>query len=412
MKHCKALLTLLILVSFLSTACRGKTSSQAEAACSIKVGIITSQTGTHSAAGQEQMRGYEIALDEIKATGGIAGCQVELLVKDDASSPQQGQLAVKELTEQDGVPIIIGAFSSSITMPIAGVANVYKIPFLVPTASSDLITTQGYEWVFRINAPSTEYANTALEFAASLQDEKAIDTLAVIYDDSLFGESAAVAAAMGASKRGLRVVAYEVYKAGADDYTPLLSRVKEADPDAVYLASYLKEAILLLQQSEALALNPKLHLGNAGGFVMPEFLMAGKHAEYIVATSQWAPDVSWPGAAEFAQEFAERYGVAPGMRSAETYTALYVVKDAIERAGEQEALDWTDIAKVRLAIRDALKSTNLAETIFGPIRFDRNGQTPHPVVLVQVIDGQFVSVYPEEYRACAPIVPVPSWAER
>ncbi len=408
------LLLMLVLILILCTACGQEPSRPT---CPIKIGVITSQTGRHAEGGLESLRGYAMALEEINTSGGIMGCPVELIVKDDRSLPYQAQLAVKELVNEDQVSIISGAYSSAATMPAAGVANAYQVPFLAPTASSDLITSQGYEWVFRLIAPASGYANTALDFVQTIREELEINRLAVIYDDSLYGESAAVAVAMGAIQRNLDIVAYEEYNPGTANYRALLERVKAASPDVIYFASYLNEAIQLLQHSEAVNLNPKVYVGHAGGFIMLEFLQAGKHAEYVIGTAQWAKDVKWEDehgqtATMFAERFADRYGVEPGMRSAQTYTTLYVIKDAIERAGTSESLEWSDAQSVRLAIRDALRETDIEKTIFGPVNFNQEGENNHPVVLIQVIDGQFVTVYPEKYRAASPIVPIPDWSAR
>lgn len=440
MNRWKTTLVLLTLVALLGTACHRKPTGPE---CPINIGIITSLTGRHASGGCEHILGYEMARDDINAAGGILGCPVNLIVRDDASTEFQAQLAVTDLVDDAGVPVILGAYSSAATLSAAGVANVYGIPLVVPTASSDLITAQGYEWVFRINAPSRAYASTALDFVQEELGDSA--TLAVIYDGQLFGESAAVAVATGAAERGLNVVAYEAYKSGSTDYTSLLARVQETDPDVIYFAANSeREAAQLMKQCRDLDLNPRVYIGHAGGFVMPGFLSeAGEDAEFIIATAQWAFDVSWPGVPEFAArfpEFATRFtensrppaevdlytacieqtrGMRlpagrqpPAMRTAQTYTTLTVVSQAIELAGQKESLDWTKSEDVRQAIRQALQELALENTIFGPIQFDEVGQNAHPVLLVQVIDHEFVTIYPEQYSARAPVVPVPSWSER
>jgi len=361
-------------------------------------------------AGQEHLLGYNMAIDEINAAGGILGCPVELVIKDDSSILSQAQLAVKDLVEQDHVLAIMGANSSGTTLAVSGVTEVYQVPFLVPSSSSDLITDQGYEWVFRINAASSAYASTALEFAQQELNTNA--RLAIVYQSSLFGESAAVAAATIAAEREMTVVAYEIFETGSGDHKPLLTRVKAANPDVIYFATTSgKDAVLLMEQCEELALNPKLYLASAGAFVSSNFLEVGRHAEYVIATSQWAVDVNWPGVTEFTQKFLALYSDTPRMRSAQTYIASYVVKDAIERAAK-DPIDWKNISQVRLAVRNALTETNMKETLFGPIAFDDAGQNDHQVLLTQIIDGRFVTVYPRENQTRPAIIPAPSWTER
>lgn len=480
------ILPLLLALIFL-TCCRAKV--QSEEPCTVKIGVITSlttATGGRNEGGEELLLGYELALQEINAAGGVQGCQLELVVRDDQTVPEKAQWAVKELVEvpmptltnsverfqgawariqesgvvltdvaslvrdekeeQDWpqVPVIVGAYTSDAALAAAGVANVYQVPIVVPTASSDLITEQGHEWVFRINAPSSSYANTALDLIRDTQSVTA--TMAIVFEETLFGESAAVEAALGAETRGIRLVAYESYTAQSGDYEAMMTRVGQADPDVIYFASNnLSDAKDLLAWCARLNINPQLYIGHAGGFVTSEFpAQAGMYGEYVIATSQWAPDVKWADAnGENAAAFATRYAAeyarrctedaafnsqfatwcqkrcidaascVPGMRAAQAYVALYVVQDALARAMAGSEWDFEDIEQMRLAVRSALRETNMAQTIFGRIAFDRTtGQNTHPVLLAQVRDGQFVTVYPQAYRAQDPVIPVPTWTER
>lgn len=481
------LLTYLILAALFLTGCRP--STQSEEPCTIKIGIITSlttATGGRNEGGEELLLGYELALQEINAAGGVEGCQLELVVRDDQTVPEKAQWAVKELAEvpmpelinpverfqgmfariqesgvvltdvaglvkdpepeQDWpqVPVIVGAYTSDAALAAAGVANVYQVPIVVPTASSDLITERGHEWVFRVNAPSLSYANTALDLIRDTQHVTA--TMAVVFEETLFGESAAVAVALGAQTRGIRLVAYESYLAQSGDYEAMMTRVGQAHPDVIYFAANnLNDARQLLAWCAQLNINPQLYIGHAGGFVTSEFpAQAGMYGEYVIATSQWAPDVQWADASgEDAADFAARYAAGyarrctedaafgarfaawcqkrctdaascvPGMRATQAYVTLYVVQDALARAMTGPQWDPESVPQMRLAMRSALRETNMAETIFGRIAFDRvTGQNTHPVLLVQVRDGQFVTVYPQAYRAQDPIIPAPTWAER
>ncbi len=413
------LLTSLLLLS----ACRGRGTRPV---CPIRIGIITSLTGRYQGAGTEQLRGYTLALREINAGGGILGCKVELVIENDMSGPREAQLAVDKLVNEARVPLIIGSYSSGATVPACGVANAYKIPIIVPSASSELVTSQGYDWVFRINATSKAYAETAIAFVEDIKHQLRTDvpTLAIVYEATLFGESAAAAAATTAAERGLPVVAYESYNSANQNYAPLLTRLKAEAPDILYLAANSPDdAAAIMAACRAVDLNAKLYIANAGGFINPDFItQAGRNAEYVIVTSQWAPDIrnpQWTGIPQFAQKFQQAYGVMPQMRSAQTYAALYVAKDAIERAAREASppLNWVDhreeeIRRIRLAVRDALASTDIPASLFGPISFDDSGQNAHPVILVQVIHGEFATIYPSAYQVLTPIVPTPHWGVR
>lgn len=366
----------------------------------ITLGVVTPLTGSKSAFGKAQQNGYELALEEINAAGGVAGHSLELIYKDDAGDPEQAIIMVEQLITQDEVPLVLGSYSSSCTFPMAGVTEAHQTPLISPCAATDTLTQQGYEWVFRINAPSSQYSEPMFDFLSEMTDVRAV---AILFESTDFGTSTARAARMSAEGRGFEVVIYEPYDANASDLKPLLTTVKEAQPDVVFAVSYLADAVLLMQQSREIDLNARLFAGGAAGFTLPAFIeQAGLDSEHIVSVSQWATDVNWPGAQEFTQKYQERYGEAPGYHAAETYTALYLAVDALERANS------LDKEKIRAALRD----TDIEQTIFGSIKFDQTGQNDHEMVVLQIQNGQFVTVYPPEYAAAEPVYPMSPWSDR
>jgi branched-chain amino acid transport system substrate-binding protein len=366
----------------------------------IKIGIITSITGAQARFGEAHKRGYELALEEINAAGGVLGRPLELVLEDDTSKPEQAQLAVEKLVNEVGVSVMIGAYTSSATLQAAAKANENEVPLVVPSSAANSITEKGYQWVFRVNAPSSVYAKTIMDFLSSVGDIKSV---ALVYEDTAFGSDTAKEADKFAKEAGFTVVASEKYEAGAPDFRPILTRVKDTNPDAIFFVSYLADATLLMQQSKELDLNVKAFAAGGAGFSLPEFpVNAGPNAEFTLSVTQWTPDVTWKGAAEFTKKFMERYQVEPQYHSAQAYASLYVVADAIARAG---------VADDPAAIRDALKATKL-DGIFGPISFDEKGQNTHPMLVTQVVQGKFVTVFPEEFATVKAIYPAPKWADR
>ncbi|HET9532942.1 MAG TPA: ABC transporter substrate-binding protein, partial [Blastocatellia bacterium] len=220
----------------------------------IRVGIVTSLTGAEAKFGQAQRYGYEMALDEINAQGGVLGKKVELVYQDDTSKDEVAMTAVDKLTEDPEIRAIIGAYKSSATFPASAVANRYRVPMLVPSAITDEITRQGYEWVFRVCAPASAYGRAMVDF---LTKAAAVARLAVVYENTQFGSSVARAALEQAPRAGIEIVAFEAYDPGGTDFTPLLTRVKSSGPEAVLFVSYLADATLLIRQAKEIDLNPK-----------------------------------------------------------------------------------------------------------------------------------------------------------
>jgi branched-subunit amino acid ABC-type transport system permease component/ABC-type branched-subunit amino acid transport system substrate-binding protein len=365
----------------------------------IRIGVITSLTGPEAKFGLAQKYGYQMALEEINSAGGVLGRPLELAYQDDTSRPEVAMAAVEELAEDPTIVAIIGAYSSSSTFPASAVANRYQIPMMVPSAITDDITSQGYEWIFRICAPASSYARALLDF---LVGEARATSLAIVYENTQFGSSVARAALERARAAGIRPVAFEAYDQGATDFTPLLMRVKSSNPDAVLFVSYLADATLLMRQSKEIDFNPKVFAAGGAGFSLPDFLKgAGETAEYTISVTQWTPDARWPGSGQWAARFRDQFNYEPSYHSVQAYISLKVLADAIARAGSLN----------RRQVRDAIRATRM-DSIFGPISFDESGQNNHPVAITQVLGGKFVTVWPEEVAVHRPILPTPPWSAR
>ena len=404
--------------------------------CTVRIGIINTFSKDNSchSGGEEHKRGYELALNEINSMGGINGCQVELVQIDDGDdSVAAGEAVITLVNEgesiEEQIPLILGAYSSSATLEAAETADDHDIPLIVPSASSAIITMLGYDWVFRLNADSDDYVTQAMAFTNTIDDTP---TIAVLHENTLFGESAAVAIVSHAETEGIGVAAYEVYQKGdkSNTLTTSISTIKAANPDVVYLISNdINDSLKILEKSRELNFKPQLFIANAGAFVSPDFLdEASAAAEYVVVTAQWSDDVDWHyegegtiDASGFVTRFQDAYGGdIPGMRSVQTYTALRLAKEVIERAQNDSACN-THIKQLRTCIQKELRQVNLEQTLFGEINFDDDtGQNAHPVLLVQIVcdeehdtdedcpTGQFhlATVYPEEFRTQEVILPL------
>lgn len=369
----------------------------------IKIGVITTLTGPEAPLGSAQKNGYDLALKTINAKGGVLGRPLELVYEDDGGKTQGAISAVESLIGRHKVVAIAGAYTSQSTFSAAGIANRNGIPFLCPTGASDEITRQGFEWVFRINAPSAVYATSMME---ALRQTVKPKTLAIVHESTLFGSSTAKSIQEDAKKNGIDVRLVEQYEKGAADFKPTLLKIKGTQPDVVFMVSYVQDAILLMRQAHEVDLNPKAFAGAGAGFTTAEFLEgAGADAEYLLTNTQWAPDQPFPGSKEFAADYQKTYGRPPTYHSAESYAAVLVLADAISRAG------GTDRAK----LRDALKQTDL-KTPFGPIKFESydgfTNQNRHEMPVLQILNGKFVTVWPPAFATGKIILPIPPWKER
>lgn len=368
----------------------------------VKIGVITSLTGSLAAFGEAHKRGYSIALDEINAKGGVLGKKVELDYYDDQSKPDLAVQGVSKLVDQDQVPILLGSYSSESTKAIIGPVNKSEVPLIIPTATADNVMDSHSPWVFRICAGANDYARTTIAF---LKDNGNPKTMAIVYENTNFGQSNMKAMTAAAQGAGIKLVAVESYEAKSPDYKAVLQRVKAANPEVIYLCSYLLDAVTLMRQAQEVDLNPKYYTSAGTGFAAAEFPTdkgAGKNAEFTFSVSQWLPEAKWAGGKEFDAEFFKRYGSHPAYHAIQAYESLHAAAQAINNAKS------TDSAK----IRDAIKNLNLTMTPFGPVKFDAGGQNQHPVLITQIQGGKYRVVFPANAADAKPIIPAPQWGKR
>ena len=356
MKRSFLLLSAAIFAVLFWAGCQGSKSAESN---TIKIGVITSLTGSNAAFGQAHKNGYTIALEEINAKGGLLGKKVELDYYDDQSRPDQAVQGVSKLVDQDRVPIVLGAYSSESTRAIVPVVTQKQVPLLIPTAVADNVMESNSPWIFRICAGSGSFATATLDFLKNNGDPK---KLAIVYENTNFGQSNNKSMTEAAKAAGLDLVDSEAYQASSPDYKSLLQRVKGNNPEVIYFASYLLDAGTLMRQSEQLNLNPKYYTSAGTGFAAAEFPTpdkgAGKYAEYTFSVSQWLPTAKWKGSAEFDQKYFQLAGSHPAYHAMEAYAVLLAAAAAIDNAKSAQAQ----------AIRDALHQLNIAETPFGPVK--------------------------------------------
>jgi branched-chain amino acid transport system substrate-binding protein len=133
------------------------------------------------------------------------------------------------------------------------------VPFVICTGSADDVTEKGYDYVFRINPPASEYPKAVESFLKEVA--KDVKAVALLYENSAFGQSSSKSFEKDAEAAGLKSVLKEGYQAGAIDFKPILTKVTAANPDMIYLVSYVMDASLLMRQSKELGINPKLYVG-------------------------------------------------------------------------------------------------------------------------------------------------------
>ncbi|HSB30935.1 MAG TPA: ABC transporter substrate-binding protein, partial [Candidatus Sulfobium mesophilum] len=271
-------------------------------------------TGKQAKFGEMMKRSYEMAAEEINAKGGIKKKRLLLSFEDSGAKPETARAIVEKLIDTKKQPIIVGEYTSACAKAVAAVAEERKTPYLIVASADDDITRQNYKYVFRQNQVNAHYADSIMDFLQKIVKPK---TVAILFESSAFGTSGAEAMEKDAQKIGMKVLLKEKYEAGSVDFKPLLSKVKAAQPDVIYMVSYVMDASLLMKQIKELRIDAKLFAGGAAGFAIPEFIDNAKDAaEYAITATLWTPQLKYPGAKEYADKYKKKYGDFPSYHGA------------------------------------------------------------------------------------------------
>jgi len=360
----------------------------------VKIGFINTMTGAEAPIGENLTNGVELAVADLARQG----VKVALVKQDDTGKPDKAMGAMEQLATGDEVAAIVGPYTSANANAVAKLAEQYKVPQVVPAAAKEEITKQGYKWVFRLNAPAHQYAQSLLDAALAFGKPASV---AFVYESTDFGNSVSAAGKEYAKAKGLRVVADEAYQKGAADYRSTLTKLKAANPDLVFMVSYVADAILLMRQSREVGLRPQAFLGGGAGFDTAQFESEKDISTHVFSVTQWTPESS-PQSTEFAERYKAKFGKKPTYHAACAYAAMMIVGEVAAKAGGN-----------REKIREALETGAWSGTIMGDVRFqDGDGFTNQNRLVMPVIQyqgGASITVYPAKAAKKKPVYPFPGW---
>ena len=348
---------------------------------SIVIGASVPDTGPAAAPAIWQRWGFEIALDEINAAGGVLGKKIELLPYDNRCNPSEAVNVANKLIEAK-VVAILGAHCSSATLATMPLLATAKIPMVEGIASSPKITelsgVGGNDWVFRIN-PSDDDMMEAL--GLYLKDQGArFKRIAVLGEDSDFGRGGAAAFANVAKKNGLDIVSTDFHPQSYPDFTPLLTRIQQSHPDAIALFQLAGDQLNFLRNAMQLGVRiPYIGRFDPGGN-NAQIIKAGGMEGSITAWT-YSDLVDVPSNKAFAAEVEKRHHVTPVLQTWAGYDAMRMLVQAIKTAGSTDPI----------AIRDALKKIAFTNVMGQPLKFDDHNQAGK-VVLLEGISGSKVTL--------------------
>ena len=360
----------------------------------VKVGFINTMTGAEAPIGENLTNGVALAVEDLAKKG----IRIAVVKQDDTGKPDKAMGAMEQLATGDEVAAIVGPYTSANANAVAKLAEQYKVPQVVPAAAKEEITRQGYKWVFRTNAPAHQYAQSLLDAALAFGKPR---TVAFIYESTDFGNSVSAAGKEYAKAKGLQIVGDEAYQKGAADYRSTLTKLKGANPDLVFMVSYVADAILLMRQSREVGLKPQAFLGGGAGFDTAQFESEKDISTNVFSVTQWTPESSKP-ATDFDERYRAKFGKKPTYHAACAYASMMIVGEVAAKAGGD-----------REKIRQALDGGAWSGGIIGDVKFeDYEGFTNQNRLVMPVIqyqNGAAVTVYPAKAARAKAVYPFPGW---
>jgi branched-chain amino acid transport system substrate-binding protein len=341
----------------------------------IVIGASVPDTGPAAAPALWQRWGFQIALDEVNAAGGVLGKKVELLAYDNRCNPSEAVNAANKLIEAK-VVAILGAHCSSATLATMPLIAAAKVPMVEGIASSPKITelsgVGGNEWTFRIN-PSDDDMMEALGLYLS-QNSK-IRRVAVLGEDTDFGRGGAAAFAAVAKKDGLEVISTDFHPQGYPDFTSLLTRIQQSRPDAIALFQLAGDQLNFLRNAMQLGVRiPYVGRFDPGGNNLQIAQAGGMDGSITAWTYSYLVDA--PANKAFVAEVEKRHNTTPVLQTWAGYDAMKLLLKAIAEAGSTDPT----------AIRDAIKKIQFTNVMGAPVKFDDHNQAGKLVLIEGIAD--------------------------
>jgi branched-chain amino acid transport system substrate-binding protein len=318
---------------------------------------------------------------------------VRTIVYDDKSDQATAVKFYERLVTVDKCDLLMGPKSSPITFPVTSVSEKYHVPMILTTANTPAIFDRGYKWFVCVNGLSTGWSD---HYFNLLEEEKQVKTIGYVAEDTPHTREVYEGAIPNSERRGFKTAFKEIAPAGTTDFTPILVKLKAADPDIVYLSTFVPMGVTFRKQAKEFGLKPRewhfIHIAKAF------YDALGKDTDGATGEYNWLPGMRFGNLKKFL-EIVKDAKIDPeeyndlGLH----YAALEAGEVGIEKA---ESLKPDDLMKSLWASK--------FESILGPISYAPNkGYSSYQQSAVQYIDGKLYIISPKKYATHKHVYPTP-----
>lgn len=349
----------------------------APASETLKIGHVAPLTGGIAHLGKDNENGARMAIEEINAAGGLKVAdktyKLEIVAEDDKADPKEGTLAAQKIVDS-GAVAVIGHLNSGTTIPASKIYSDANMTQISPSATNPKYTEQGFKTAFRVVANDNQQGAVLANYAA---DSLKAKTIAIVDDRTAYGQGLADVVERVAKAKGMKVVAREFTNDKATDFNAILTKVRATKPDVVMYGGMDATAGPMAKQMTQLGIKSTLLAGD--GVCSPEFIKLAGDASGILHCSQAGEAVEkLAKGTEFTDKYKKRFNADVQIYSPYSYDAIYVVADAIKRAGKAD----------RASITAAMPATSYSG-LTGTVAFDDKGDVKGGAIsMFKIVNGK------------------------
>jgi len=361
--------------------------------------------------GRQGSMAAQLAVEEINKAGGVLGRTLELIVMDDELKADKGAAAIEKLVTVDKVEILIGGMASGVALGQIPAMKKYALPVVSTGAASYKVEEalgSDADWYFHLHPWDYTQGASYVEGWDAIQVKYPnikIKKIFLAYEEGAFGKpSYDTTIRLFGGRYIVDGASFKSAALGGSDYTGVLEAAKDFKPDLFVWAGYDADALPLLEQSKAMKFSPGFYLGAPPGW--PKDFGESKLAENVTLYGMWAPSLNKvsPVSKKFYDGFVAKYKEEPATYFAPlSYSAVYIVADAIKRAGTTD----------KAALIKALEATKYISPLADTITFSPSNVIKHQGIRNQKIlqwqNGKQEVLWPFETMTAKPVYPFPKW---
>jgi branched-chain amino acid transport system substrate-binding protein len=352
--HLALLCQCALLLALVAPGLADKTLAQSGDAQPVIIGVSGPLTGQYAQYGAQWKKGFDYALDEINAGGGIGGRVLQYVFEDTQSDPRQSVTVARKFVGDQRIVVEVGDFSSAASMAASPVYQAGGlVQFGFTNSHPDFTRGGDYIWSNAVNQKDE------MPLLADLAGDMGLKRLAVLYINSDWGRTAKDLFVAAVAAHGSKVVGAEGYLTDEKDFRSAIVRVRDVNPDAIALISYYPDGAQIARQIHNAGLVQPIIAG--GSIYSPKFLeLGGDAVEGVITNVPFFPGDPRPTVQRFVAGFAAKYGVQPDAYNGRAYDTFILLAAVMRQFGAERSKVKEGLASIR----------DVPSVVYGAVTFD------------------------------------------